>query len=202
MPTFGHWFCKIGSKKHSMGLENLLMFSVLLSTGIVLVYKQVSLFKLATESSAESQKNKSVSIEPHQKMETSAIKSQLEEIPSFQLDEFQLTKRIFDLFGEEKIYQNHSLNVGEFADRLGVKPRVVTQVLDKLSGTSFKELTNLYRIKYAVEKIEEGYLEKYTLEALGKEAGFNSRITFFNVFKKEMGMCPREYWKKCLSIAA
>lgn len=185
-----------------MALAYLLMYSVLFFTGIVLVYKQMGLFQLATGSFTVPQENKSVSTEPHQEMETSAIKSHLEEIPSYQLDEFQLTKRIFDLFGEEKIYQNHSLNVGEFADRLGVKPRVVTQVLDKLSGTSFKELTNLYRIKYAVEKIEEGYLEKYTLEALGKEAGFNSRITFFNVFKKEMGICPREYWKKCLSLAA
>jgi AraC-like DNA-binding protein len=185
-----------------MGLEYLLMFSTLLFTGIILVYKQVSLFPLETPSMAENQENKTVSFEPHQKMETSDNNYQVEEIPSFQIDEFQLTKRIFDLFGEEKIYQNHGLNVGEFADRLGVKPRVVTQVLDKLSGTTFKELTNLYRIKYAVAKIEEGYLEKYTLEALGKEAGFNSRITFFNVFKKEMGICPREYWKKCLSMAA
>jgi len=143
-----------------------------------------------------------VYIQPLQKMETSAIIFQKEDHRSYQLDEFQLTKRIFDLFGEEKIYQNHGLNVGEFADHLGIKPRVVTKVLDKLSGTSFKELTNLYRIKYVVEKIEEGYLDKYTLEALGKEAGFNSRITFFNVFKKVMGICPRGYRKKCLSIAA
>jgi AraC-like DNA-binding protein len=157
---------------------------------------------LATKSSAQSQGNKSVFTETLQKMETSAGKFQSGDSRSYQLDEFQLTKRIFDLFGEEKIYQNNSLNVGEFADRLGVKPRVVTKVLDKLSGTSFKELTNLYRIKYAIEKIEEGYLEKYTLEALGKEAGFNSRITFFNVFKKETGICPREYRKRCLSIAA
>lgn len=185
-----------------MGLEYLLLFSTFLFTGIVLVYKQVRSFPLIPQTMAEPLENKLVSTETHQKMETSDLNFHLEETPSFQLDEFQLTKRIFDLFGEEKIYQNHGLNVGEFADRLGVKPRVVTQVLDKLSGTSFKELTNLYRIKYAVEKIEEGYLEKYTLEALGKEAGFNSRITFFNVFKKEMGMCPREYWKKCLSMAA
>lgn len=185
-----------------MGLEYLLMFSTLLFTGIMIVINQVRFFPLETPAIADSQENKSVSLETHQKMETSDYNFQGEESQSFQIDEFQLTKRIFDLFGEEKIYQNHGLNVGEFADRLGVKPRVVTQVLEKLSGTTFKELTNLYRIRFAVEKIEEGYLEKYTLEALGKEAGFNSRITFFNVFKKEIGMCPREYWKKCLSMAA
>ena len=186
-----------------MGLEYLFMFSILLLTGIVLVYKQESFLQITPRLMQEdSPQITSPSLDHQTKMETSVITPQKDENSSFQLDEFQLTKRIFDLFGEEKIYQNHGLNVGEFADRLGVKPRVVTQVLAKLSGTTFKELTNLYRVKFAVEKIEEGYLEKYTLEALGSEAGFNSRITFFNVFKKEMGVCPREYWKKCLSIAA
>lgn len=186
-----------------MGLEYLLLFSTFLFIGMVIIYQQANLYQLdSSKKSEDVQKISSPSLDPSIRMETPETLLQKEDNSSFQLDEFHLTKRIFDLFGEEKIYQDHNLNVGEFADRLGVKPRVVTQVLDKLSGTTFKELTNLYRIKYAIEKIEEGYLEKYTLEALAKEAGFNSRITFFNVFKKEIGVCPREYWKRCLTMAA
>jgi AraC-like DNA-binding protein len=39
-------------------------------------------------------------------------------------------------------------------------------------------------------------LEKFTLDSLGNEAGFSSRTTFFNVFKKEMLINPSDYWKK------
>jgi AraC-like DNA-binding protein len=119
-----------------------------------------------------------------------------------ELDEYLLTKKIFSVFVEEKVFRIHGLTVGQFAERLGVKQRVVTQVLEKLSGHSFKELINIYRIKYAVEKIEEGYLDKYTLDALGRDAGFSSRITFFNVFKREVGICPKEYRKQYENMAA
>ncbi|MDO8966195.1 AraC family transcriptional regulator [Algoriphagus sp.] len=119
-----------------------------------------------------------------------------------QFDELELTQKIYQLLVIEEIYLQHGLTVGEFAKKLGVQARIVTQILDNLYGHSFKELTNMYRIEYAKERIEEGFLDSYTLEALGQEAGFSSRTTFFNVFKKEIGICPSEYWKKYLAQAA
>ena len=131
----------------------------------------------------------------------SEVKSKAEDILEY-FDELELTKRIYELLVLEKIYQQQGLTVGDFAKKLGVQARIVTQILDKLYGHTFKELTNMYRVEYAKERIEEGYLDLYTLDALGKEAGFSSRTTFFNVFKKEIGICPSEYWKNYLAEAA
>ncbi|HSF55287.1 MAG TPA: helix-turn-helix domain-containing protein [Algoriphagus sp.] len=119
-----------------------------------------------------------------------------------QFDEQELTQKIYQLLVLEKIYLQQGLTVGEFAKKLGVQARIVTQIFDKLYGHTFKELTNMYRVEYAKERIEEGYLDLYTLEALGHEAGFSSRTTFFNVFKKEIGTCPSEYWKSSLENVA
>lgn len=117
-------------------------------------------------------------------------------------DEVELTQKIYQLLIIEEIYLQPSLTVGEFAKKLGVQARIVTQILEKLYGHTFKELTNMYRIEYAKDRIEEGFLDSYTLNALAQEAGFSSRTTFFNVFKKEIGICPSEYWKKYLAQAA
>lgn len=119
-----------------------------------------------------------------------------------QFDELELTQRIYQLLVLERIYLQQGLTVGEFAKKLGVQARIVTEILNKLYGHSFKELTNMYRVEYAKEKIEEGFLDLYTVEALGNEAGFSSRTTFFNVFKREIGVCPSEYWKNFLAEAA
>ncbi|WP_168171890.1 AraC family transcriptional regulator [Algoriphagus sp. A40] len=119
-----------------------------------------------------------------------------------QFDELELTQRIYQLLVVEEIYLQQGLTVGEFAKKLGVQARIVTEILNKLYGHSFKELTNMYRVEYAKEKIEEGFLDLYTVEALGNEAGFSSRTTFFNVFKREIGVCPSEFWKNYLAEAA
>lgn len=119
-----------------------------------------------------------------------------------QFDESELTGRIYELLVLQGIYRQQNLTVGEFAKKLGVQARIVTQILEKLYGHTFKELTTMYRVEYAKERIEEGYLDTYTLDALGKEAGFSSRTTFFNSFKKEIGICPSEYWKNYLKEAA
>lgn len=115
-----------------------------------------------------------------------------------QFDELELTKRIYQLLVLEKIYLQQGLTVGDFAKKLGVQARIVTQIFAKLYGHTFKELINMYRVEYAKRMIEEGFLDYYTLEALGNDAGFSSRTTFFNVFKKEIGTCPSEYWKNYL----
>lgn len=129
------------------------------------------------------------------------IKSKPEEILE-QFDELELIQRIHKLLVLEEIYLEKGLTVGDFAKKLGVQARIVTQILSELYGHTFKELTNMYRVEYAKTRIEEGFLDLYTLEALGQESGFSSRTTFFNVFKKEIGVCPSEYWKNYLEKAA
>lgn len=129
------------------------------------------------------------------------VKSKAEEILD-QFDELELIQKIYKLLVLEEIYLQQGLTVGEFAKKLGVQARIVTQIFGELYGHSFKELTNMYRVEYAKERIEEGFLDHYTMEALGQKAGFSSRTTFFNVFKKEIGVCPSEFWKNYLTQAA
>jgi YesN/AraC family two-component response regulator len=96
----------------------------------------------------------------------------------------------------EEVITNPRIRLSLFAEMMDLSPKVVSHVIKKEFKKGFNELLNKYRIRFAIEKIEEGYLDLYTLEALGEESGFSSRTTFFNAFKKELGISPSAYWKR------
>ncbi len=103
-------------------------------------------------------------------------------------------RRIDDLLTQKQVFLRQDLKVGGFADMAGVNSRDLGVLIQKVYRKGFRELINQYRINCALEKIKNGYLDERTIEALGHECGFNNRITFFNVFKKMMGIGPQEYW--------
>ncbi len=139
----------------------------------------------------------------HQKKEENALKSAQER--SVQLSKLfeksssdleDLKAKLDQLFNEELIYKEKDLTVAELAKRLKISVRHLPELLDQVYGKNFKEVVNHFRNRLAKEKIESGYLESYTLESLADEVGYNSRITFYNSFKKEFLVSPTEYWKK------
>ena len=103
---------------------------------------------------------------------------------------------ILELLEEEKIHLQKGLNLYQFSKKLGISSKLLSAVINKLFEKGFNELINSYRIVASLSKIESGYLKDLTIESLAQEVGFNSRITFFNAFKKQVGCGPNEYWKK------
>lgn len=103
---------------------------------------------------------------------------------------------ILELLEEEKIHLQKGLNLYQFSKKLGISSKLLSAVINKLFEKGFNELINSYRVEASLSKLESGYFKDRTIESLAEEAGFNSRITFFNAFKKQVGCGPNEYWKK------
>ena len=55
---------------------------------------------------------------------------------------------------------------------------------------------NSLRIDFSCKKIENGFLENFTIEALAKMSGFKTQENFNKVFKKIKKVTPSEYYKK------
>lgn len=108
----------------------------------------------------------------------------------------ELKTILVQLFEEELIFKEKDLTVADLAKRLKISVRHLPQILHQVYGKNFKDLVNHYRNQLAKEKIEKGYLETFTLESLADEVGYNSRITFFNAFKKEFKVSPSEFRNK------
>lgn len=58
---------------------------------------------------------------------------------------------------------------------------------------SVNDYSNLVKINYAIMLINDGHLERYTIEHLGTACLFNSRFTFSKNFKKFIGVSVSDY---------
>lgn len=58
---------------------------------------------------------------------------------------------------------------------------------------SVNDYSNLVKINYAIMLINDGHLERYTIEHLGTACLFNSRFTFSKNFKKFTGVSVSDY---------
>jgi AraC-like DNA-binding protein len=102
---------------------------------------------------------------------------------------FQLKK----YFEEQHPYLNNDLNINEVAVALDIPAREVSFIINQHFNQRFTDFVNMYRIKYVNQKIKTGYLNKFTVESLSKEAGFSSKSTFNVAFKKVNQCTPSEY---------
>lgn len=103
--------------------------------------------------------------------------------------------RIVSLFEEKEVFREKGLLVTNFAKMVGISVRELPLYFRHYFDSDFKTMVNDYRVCLAKKKIEEGYLDDFTMEALGEHCGFSSRTTFFNAFKKKYEKSPSDYWK-------
>ena len=96
----------------------------------------------------------------------------------------------------EKTYLRHDITLAELAGRLKTRPYILSAFLNRKYEMHFNGLINKWRIEYITEGLANNEWSMLTLEAIGEQAGFNNRTTFFNAFKKFTGMTPTQYIKQ------
>ena len=95
-------------------------------------------------------------------------------------------------FNNEKPYLNPELNMHMLSEALGVPKHQLTEVLNSEIGKNFFRFVNEYRVE-AVKKKLMNNRRNYSVEAIGYECGFNSKSTFYTVFRQITGMTPAEF---------
>ncbi|WGQ11846.1 helix-turn-helix domain-containing protein [Pedobacter gandavensis] len=100
---------------------------------------------------------------------------------------------------QEKVFLLKGITIIDFSKHTGIPPKVLSALINRKFKTNFNELINNYRVEYAIELLDQQILERYSIEGLASMVGFNSRITFFNAFKKKIGYSPKEYMKTKLT---
>ncbi len=83
--------------------------------------------------------------------------------------------------------------MNEICNILKVRPHQLSQVINEKSGLNFNEAINLKRVEEARRMLLTEESQKLTIEAISKEAGFNSKASFYAAFRKHTGMTPKQY---------
>lgn len=105
-------------------------------------------------------------------------------------------KKLEDLFTNHQIYKDSTLDRNRVAEKLGISPGYVSQLVNAVTGENFSTYINQYRVEAVKKLLLNTDFDNYSLLAIGLECGFPSKSTFYNAFKKATDMTPNTYRKK------
>ena len=90
-------------------------------------------------------------------------------------------------------FRKNGYTISDLSRELNIPSYQLSGFINQEYGKNFNELVNEFRVDYLVGLLKKSpdYLQ-YTFEALGKEAGFNSRAAFISAVKKRTGKTPSE----------
>ena len=117
-------------------------------------------------------------------------------IPYIEQDYSTEIEIIKSYFKTNKPYLIKGLNISQVAVEINIPAKLMSFIINQHFEMRFNDFTNKYRVAYIKEKINEKYLDSYTLNSLASEAGFSNLTTFIAAFKKIENCTPSEYLLK------
>jgi ligand-binding sensor domain-containing protein/AraC-like DNA-binding protein len=102
---------------------------------------------------------------------------------------------LLQLMEDKKPHLDPELKISYLATALKCTPAELSQIINTLNQQNFSDFVNTYRVDEFKQKIIRQEHKKYTILALSEQCGFNSRSSFFRIFKKIVGVTPTEYLK-------
>ncbi len=88
-------------------------------------------------------------------------------------------------------YRDSSLKLEGLARAVGLRPHQLSELLNRVIGTSFSSYVNGYRVRAAEALLRDK--TGISILDVAFEAGFNSKTSFNVIFRRETGMSPSEY---------
>ena len=105
---------------------------------------------------------------------------------------YEIFLRMEQLIMERRLFLQPRFGRDELLSMTGIYKNDLSCLLKHYAGMpNLNSYLNRLRVEYSVKLIKEK--RNYSIEAIAKEAGFNSRSTFYRAFYKQYGMTPTEY---------
>lgn len=136
---------------------------------------------------------------PHQMLLPQSSEEQKQKYESSNLQDAQKEKYIEKLqahIKSNKSYLASELSLAQLSGQVNIPAHYLSQVINEKLKCNFLDFINGYRVAEARQKLIDPNLRHYTIMAIAYEAGFNSKSTFYSVFKKQTGMTPSQYRKQ------
>lgn len=113
--------------------------------------------------------------------------------PLKKTDVATLKNSIDTFFNTTDDYLQPTFSLTELSKKLQIPKHHLSEIISLEMGTTFYDIVNAKRIQYVIRRMHEQSDTHITLEALGYDAGYNSKSSFYHHFKKYTGKTPRKY---------
>ena len=104
----------------------------------------------------------------------------------------QLFEKIDRAVATERLYLSSDLSLAELSRQVGSNETYVSAAINSVMGINFNTYINRYRIREAKQLLLDPSYESQWNEVYAA-CGFNSRSSFYRIFKQEVGLSPSEY---------
>lgn len=103
-----------------------------------------------------------------------------------------IISKIEDYTGNYDFHNNAPLDFKSLAIGIGIKAYHLNYIFKYYCSYSKSDFFNYYKVMYLLKLIEEGYLQKKTINSLISDSHFKSKQTFYNNFQKFTGKTPQQ----------
>jgi len=111
-------------------------------------------------------------------------------------DKKRIKSKIISVIENDEVFKRNDLHLTVFAELIDENKHHISQIFSEEFNESFLEYLNKHRVAFAKTLLTEPENHKYTIEAIGQEAGFNNRVSFSKAFRQFVSLTPSEYRKK------
>src|SRR6056297_491754 len=101
--------------------------------------------------------------------------------------------RLKELMEIKKPHLEPKLSLVALAEYLDISPNYLSQIINQYEGKNFYDFVNQYRVEEFKERAKNPENSKFSLLAIAYDSGFNSKSSFNEVFKKNVGKTPSQY---------
>lgn len=102
------------------------------------------------------------------------------------------------LIQKEKLFQKTDLSLNQVASAMQLHPNQLSALINQHFQKNFREFINTHRIENAKSLLLDPDSERWTIEAIACESGFQSRSAFYQAFKMIEGVTPTQFKKSAL----
>lgn len=96
-------------------------------------------------------------------------------------------------FRRDRLYLHAGLTAEDLAGAAGITSRQLSTLLNRDAGCSFYEFVRRYRVAEAQRLLCSPAERRTSIEAIGLMAGFRSRSTFYDAFRRATGASPAQF---------
>lgn len=108
---------------------------------------------------------------------------------------YDLYNHITEVMEAEEAYLHNHFTLEDLAERVSSNTTYVSKAISVHAKKNFNQFVNLYRVRRARQLL---HLKKGEIEILElmEKCGFNSRSSFYRIFRDLVGMTPAQYVKQ------